>query len=52
LAFGLVEPAPNPKYREAERSAEPRWLYQLTPTGEAWLEELQNKRAAFVAATR
>jgi hypothetical protein len=47
LAFGLVEREPNPEYGATERSAEPQWLYQLTPLGEAWREELKEEQASF-----
>jgi hypothetical protein len=48
----LLEREPNPEYWATERSAEPLWLYQLTPSGEAWREELKGERAAFKATIR
>jgi hypothetical protein len=49
MAFGLVEREPNPEYQATERPAEPRWLYQLTPSGEAWREQLKVERASLDA---
>jgi DNA-binding PadR family transcriptional regulator len=48
----VLEREPNPEYQATERSAEPRWLYQLTPAGEAWREEFKNERASRDAAVR
>jgi hypothetical protein len=52
LAYDLVHRTPNPLHGKVEGVAEPLWLYQLTPAGEARREQLKAERAAFEATIR